>query len=387
DAIGDAAQILALLTSAKDESELTMCTDVDRNDKARVCVPGSVRVIGRRQIEMYSRLIHTVDHIEGRLRPGFDGLDAFLTHAWEVTVTGAPKAWAMQFIEDHERSVRGWYGGAVGLVGFDGRLNTGLTLRTIRIKDGVAQVRAGATLLYDSDPEAEEAETVLKASALLDAIRRAPSAAAPRPDPPRAAGGGRVLLIDHEDSFVHTLADYFRQTGAEVITLRAGFPVAELDRLEPDLVVLSPGPGIPKVFDVSGTLAALEQRGLPVFGVCLGLQGMVEHFGGELGVLDTPMHGKSSRIRVTGGALFEGLPREFSAGRYHSLFAIREKLPDVFHVTAESEDGVVMAIEHRTRPMAAVQFHPESIMTLDEGVGLRLLGNVMTKLSARRGRA
>ena len=114
DPIGDAAQIVALLTSAKDESELTMCTDVDRNDKSRICVPGSVRVIGRRQIEMYSRLIHTVDHVEGRLRPGFDALDAFLAHAWAVTVTGAPKAWAMQFIEDHERSPRAWYGGAVG---------------------------------------------------------------------------------------------------------------------------------------------------------------------------------------------------------------------------------------------------------------------------------
>ncbi len=116
-----------------------MCTDVDRNDKSRICVPGSVRVIGRRQIEMYSRLIHTVDHVEGRLRPGFDALDAFLAHTWAVTVTGAPKAWAMQFIEDHERSPRAWYGGAVGLLGFDGNLNTGLTLRTIRVKDGAGR--------------------------------------------------------------------------------------------------------------------------------------------------------------------------------------------------------------------------------------------------------
>jgi anthranilate synthase len=100
DPLEDAANIARLLGSAKEESELTMCTDVDRNDKSRVCVPGSVRVIGRRQIEMYSRLIHTVDHIEGRLRPGFDALDAFLTHMWAVTVTGAPKTWAMQFIED-----------------------------------------------------------------------------------------------------------------------------------------------------------------------------------------------------------------------------------------------------------------------------------------------
>jgi anthranilate synthase len=383
DALGDATQIVTLLTSAKDESELTMCTDVDRNDKSRVCVPGSVRVIGRRQIEMYARLIHTVDHVEGRLRDELDALDAFLAHAWAVTVTGAPKAWAMQFIEDHERSARAWYGGAVGVIGFDGNLNTGLTLRTIRVKDGVAQVRAGATLLYDSDPEAEEAETELKASALLDAVR-----GSRRPDRPatrttgRAGLGRRVLLVDHQDSFVHTLANYLRQTGAEVVTLRSGFAEEVFDDLKPHLAVLSPGPGAPRDFDVAGTIAALVRRGIPAFGVCLGLQGMVEHFGGTLGLLHPPVHGKASRIRVLGGRLFEGLPAEFSVGRYHSLFAVRHTLPRVLEVTAESEDGVVMAIEHRTLPQAAVQFHPESIMTLGGDVGLQLLANVMARLAA-----
>ncbi|KYF83885.1 anthranilate synthase [Sorangium cellulosum] len=385
DPIADAAQIARLLASAKDESELTMCTDVDRNDKSRICVPGSVRVIGRRQIEMYSRLIHTVDHVEGRLRDGFDGLDAFLAHTWAVTVTGAPKAWAMQFIEDHERSPRAWYGAAVGLIGFDGGMNTGLTLRTIRIKDGVAQVRAGATLLYDSDPDEEERETHVKASALIDAIRRprgvpttAPAAINPVP-----GGGLKVLLVDHQDSFVHTLANYLRQTGAEVVTLRAGFPHTELDAYAPDLVVLSPGPGTPSDFDLSGTLSALLERRLPVFGVCLGLQGMVEHFGGKLGVLDYPMHGKASKVRVLGGRIFEGLPREFHAGRYHSLYALRDALPASLKVTAETEDGVVMAIEHAELPMAAVQFHPESILSQDDDVGLRLVRNAVAEL--RRG--
>jgi anthranilate synthase len=385
DPIGDAAQILALLTSAKDESELTMCTDVDRNDKSRICVPGSVRVIGRRQIEMYARLIHTVDHVEGRLRPELDALDAFLAHAWAVTVTGAPKAWAMQFIEDHERSPRAWYGGAVGLLGFDGNLNTGLTLRTIRVKDGAAEVRVGATLLWDSDPDAEEEETRLKASAFLDALRRPRGAAAPaRAEGPRAGAGRRVLLVDHQDSFVHTLANYLRQTGADVTTLRAGFPPSVLDELRPDLVVLSPGPGTPRDFDLSGTLDALIARGIPTFGVCLGLQGIVEHLGGELGVLDYPMHGKASRIRVRGGRLFAGLPAEFTAGRYHSLFAIPEKLPAVLEVTAVSDDDVIMAVEHADLPLAAVQFHPESIMSLEGDVGLHLLRNVVTGLTAER---
>jgi anthranilate synthase len=187
----DADNIRTLLNSAKDESELTMCTDVDRNDKSRICEPGSVQVIGRRQIEMYSRLIHTVDHVEGRLRPGFDALDAFLTHMWAVTVTGAPKNWAMQFIEDHESSQRRWYGGAVGVMGFDGGMNTGLTLRTAHIRGHVAAVRVGATLLIDSDPVAEEAETHLKASALLGVLRDSERDPAAHPAA-RAAGPGRA---------------------------------------------------------------------------------------------------------------------------------------------------------------------------------------------------
>src|SRR5262249_20713812 len=109
-------------------------------------------------------------------------------------------------------------------------------------------------------------------------------------------------------------------------------------------------------------------------------QGMVEHFGGALGVLEYPMHGKPSKIRVRGGRLFEGLPEEFVAGRYHSLFAIRDTLPPELMVTAESDDGVVMAIEHATLPRAAVQFHPESILTLEGELGLRLLRNVVAKL-------
>ena len=384
DAIGDAEQILKLLSSEKEASELTMCTDVDRNDKSRVCEPGSVRVIGRRQIEMYSRLIHTVDHVEGRLREGFDALDGFLAHTWAVTVTGAPKHAAMQFIEDHEKSVRRWYGGAIGMIGFDGNMNTGLTLRTVQIRNGAAEVRAGATLLVDSDPDTEEAETRLKAAALLDAIARPdPPAESPADPGAKRPGAGRtVLMVDHQDSFVHTLAAYLRETGAEVVTLRAGFAPERIDEIAPDLVVLSPGPGTPSDFGVAGTIGAALDRGLPVFGVCLGLQGIVEYFGGRLGTLDYPMHGKPSAIRWRGGRLLANLPERFEAGRYHSLFAERETLPECLEITADTEDGVVMAIEHRTRPIAAVQFHPESILTLGGEVGRRLIHEVVERLHA-----
>ncbi|RUW92101.1 anthranilate synthase [Mesorhizobium sp. M7A.F.Ca.US.010.02.1.1] len=383
DAISDSEQILKLLNSKKDESELTMCSDVDRNDKSRVCEPGSVRVIGRRQIEMYSRLIHTVDHIEGRLREGMDAFDAFLSHAWAVTVTGAPKLWAMRFIEQNEKSPRAWYGGAIGMVNFNGDMNTGLTLRTIRIKDGIAEVRAGATLLFDSIPEEEEAETELKASAMLSAIRDAKTgnSASTERTTARVGDGVNILLVDHEDSFVHTLANYFRQTGANVSTVRSPVPEEVFDRLKPDLVVLSPGPGTPKDFDCAATIKKARARDLPIFGVCLGLQALAEAYGGELRQLHVPMHGKPSRIRVSKpGIIFSGLPKEVTVGRYHSIFADPVRLPDDFIVTAETEDGVIMAFEHRKEPIAAVQFHPESIMTLGHNAGMRIIENIVAHL-------
>jgi anthranilate synthase len=406
DPLEDAANIARLLGSAKEESELTMCTDVDRNDKSRVCVPGTVRVIGRRQIEMYSRLIHTVDHIEGRLRPGFDALDAFLTHMWAVTVTGAPKAWAMQFIEDNETERRRWYGGAVGKIGFDGSMNTGLTLRTARIADGIAAVRAGATLLYDSDPDAEERETHIKARALLETLREveegrlAAERALAGPDGEEVAADAsadyvleraappplRVLLVDHQDSFVHTLADYFRQHDAEVTTLRAGFQAALLDELAPDLVVLSPGPGRPADFHCDALLTELDARGLPAFGVCLGLQAMVEHAGGELSLLPEPQHGKPGSIRVHeggGGGLLAGLPPTFTAARYHSLYAREADVKAGFTVTATTPDGAVMAIEDSAAGRWAVQFHPESILTAAGRSGHLVIANVLAQCRAR----
>ncbi|MEP1209394.1 MAG: anthranilate synthase [Rhizobiaceae bacterium] len=387
DPIEDSEQILKLLNSKKDESELTMCSDVDRNDKSRVCEPGSVKVIGRRQIEMYSRLIHTVDHIEGRLRKDMDAFDGFLSHAWAVTVTGAPKLWAMRFIEENEKSARAWYGGAVGMVGFNGNMNTGLTLRTVRIKDGIAEVRAGATLLYDSNPEEEEAETELKASAMLTAIRDVSlgNAAGAGREAASVGDGVRILLVDHEDSFVHTLANYFRQTGADVTTIRSPVPKKIFDEVDPDLVVLSPGPGNPQDFDCAATIAEARRRDIPLFGVCLGLQAITEAYGGSLAQLEVPMHGKPSRINLQDNSLvFSGLDRDTTIGRYHSLYADAEKLPESMRVTAQTEDGIIMGIEHVDEPVAAVQFHPESIMSLGQDAGMRMIENVVAHLARRR---
>ena len=384
DPLRDADNIRELLSSAKEESELTMCTDVDRNDKSRVCEPGSVRVIGRRLIERYAGVFHTVDHVEGMLAEGFDSLDAFLTHMWAVTVIGAPKKWAAQAIEDLEKDARGWYAGAVGMISLDGDINTGITIRTIHLRDGIAAYGAGATILYDSVPENEDRECHLKATGFFRALEAEPKSEAAFVPQREDGRGVRLLLVDNEDCFIHTLANYARQTGAEIITYRAGFPLDLIERIAPSLILVSPGPGRPEDFGVPELIRRAAKLEIPVFGVCLGLQGMVEAFGGELGVLDYPMHGKPSTVRHRGIGIFEGLPETFRVGRYHSLFAIRDRLPSCLEVTAESDDGVIMGVRHRELPMEAVQFHPESILTLEGDCGLRLMENVVKILGHAR---
>ena len=141
-------------------------------------------------------------------------------------------------------------------------------------------------------------------------------------------------------------------------------------------MILSPGPGRPEDFSLSATLALCEELRIPVFGVCLGLQGIVEYFGGELGQLDRPVHGKSTRLRHDGKGLFQGLPADMEVGRYHSLCAAA--LPDCLEATAHTPgDAVVMGVRHRSMPITAVQFHPESIMTLEGRSGHLLIRNVL----------
>ena len=392
----DADRVRQLIVSKKDESELTMCTDVDRNDMARVCKPGSVKVLGRRQLEFYSHLIHTVDHVEGILEDKFDALDAFQTHMWACTVTGAPKPAALQTIEDLEKSPRGWYSGAVGFLSFSGNLNTGITLRTAHLKNGCAEIRTGATLLFGSDPATEEKETRTKAAAFLAAVadskklKEKISEETTKSNIPHISGKKRrVLLVDCRDSFVHNLAAYLRILGAEVITLRVGFPEELLNKYSPDLVFLSPGPGTPKEFGIPTLVGKLIEQNFPIFGVCLGHQGIGEHFGAKLSVLPVPEHGKASLIHHNGSALFTNVDRVFEAGRYHSLYLQANSLPEclelaayTLHKPSELEEEIIpMAICHRTLPIASVQFHPESLMTLKKMIGHQILKNAIEILS------
>ena len=336
-----------------------------------------MQVIGRRLIESYAGVFHTVDHVEGTLDEGMDSLDAFLTHMWSVTMIGAPKKAAAQAIEDLEKGARGWYGGAIGMLTLSGGMNTGILIRTVHLRDGLAKYPVGATLLYDSDPASEERETRMKATGFFRAISGQIPTKAPAVLTRPKSTGAKLMLVDNADCFIHTLANYARQTGVDVVTYRAGFPLPLILEVKPDMLLISPGPGRPADFGVPDVVRFAAEHRIPVFGVCLGLQGTVEAFGGTLGVLDYPMHGKPSAVHHRNVGAFAGLPNPFQVGRYHSLFARKETFPSCLEITAETEDGVIMGVRHKELPIEAVQFHPESLLTLEGNCGLQLIQNVI----------
>jgi anthranilate synthase/aminodeoxychorismate synthase-like glutamine amidotransferase len=186
----------------------------------------------------------------------------------------------------------------------------------------------------------------------------------------------KVLFIDNFDSFTYNLVDDFCKRDCQAKVYRADTDLEELKgiavQFQPDLLLISPGPGNPRTAGVS--LAAVEafKGTLPIFGVCLGHQVIVEHFGGTIGHAPEPMHGKPSRITHNGQGIFEGLENPLQAGRYHSLVATT--IPDCLEVTAEYE-GIVMGVQHKQLPVYGVQFHPESILT---PAGGRLIENVLS---------
>jgi anthranilate synthase/aminodeoxychorismate synthase-like glutamine amidotransferase len=177
--------------------------------------------------------------------------------------------------------------------------------------------------------------------------------------------GPRVLVIDNYDSFVYNLVQYLGELGADPIVHRHdAVTLDEMDALSPDLVLISPGPGRPADAGLSNAaIRHFGERGVPVLGVCLGLQCIGELYGGTVVRAPHVMHGKTSEIRHTNAGVFAGLPNPITATRYHSLVVVRDSVPEVLEITAESEDGLVMGLRHREFPIEGVQFHPESILT------------------------
>jgi len=194
----------------------------------------------------------------------------------------------------------------------------------------------------------------------------------------------RLLMIDNYDSFTYNLFQYLGEIGAEVEVVRNDAePLEALLERKPDGVVISPGPGVPEEAGVSiQSVERFAAQGVPVFGVCLGHQSIGVAYGGRIVRARSIMHGKTSVISHGGQGVFEGLPEQFEATRYHSLVIEQESCPDAIEVTARSEDGEIMGVRHRELPVEGVQFHPESILT---GVGKQLLAN-FTRVCAGGGR-
>jgi anthranilate synthase/aminodeoxychorismate synthase-like glutamine amidotransferase len=182
-----------------------------------------------------------------------------------------------------------------------------------------------------------------------------------------------ILLIDNYDSFVHNLARYFQVLGQETMVVRNDVvDQALLERVAPSAVVISPGPCSPSEAGSSLDIVRALPENMPLLGVCLGHQVIAAAFGASIICAPQPVHGRASEIVHTGRGLFAGLPSPLRVGRYHSLIVDRATLPDELEVTAETVDGIVMAIAHRSRPIVGVQFHPEAILT---EAGLDLLAN------------
>ncbi|MCZ2391191.1 MAG: aminodeoxychorismate/anthranilate synthase component II [Acidobacteria bacterium] len=186
-----------------------------------------------------------------------------------------------------------------------------------------------------------------------------------------------LVIIDNYDSFTYNLVQYLGELGAEMRVIRNDeMDAAAIEHeLRPERLLISPGPGTPDDAGVSMSAIGHFSGKIPILGVCLGHQAIGQFFGGKVVRGPEPVHGKPVTISHDGRTLFDGVPQNFNAGRYHSLVVERESLPAVLEISAESPDGLVMALRHRSLPIEGVQFHPESVLT---DHGKKLLQNFMS---------
>lgn len=194
-----------------------------------------------------------------------------------------------------------------------------------------------------------------------------------------------IVMIDNYDSFTFNLVQYVGELGEEIIVKRNDeITVQEIEELSPDLIMISPGPCTPKEAGISLEAISHFAGRIPIFGVCLGHQSIAQAFGGDVIKAQRLMHGKTSEIKHDGKTIFSGLERTFTATRYHSLIVKKETLPECFEITAETDEGEIMAIRHKEYPIEGVQFHPESIMTT---AGKQLINNVIKQFIENKNEA
>ena len=228
-------------------------------------MPGSVKVIGRKLIESYAGVFHTVDHVEGTLAEGFDSLDAFLSHMWAVTIIGAPKKWAAQAIENLEKDAARlvWRSGRHDLDGWRYQHRHHHPHRSSARWRGSHTAPARRCSMIPI-PASEDRECAMKATGFFRALNAEKRRHLSMRRAPKKARGVRLLLVDNEDCFIHTLSNYARQTGAEVITYRSGFPLELIENCSRRLILVSPGPGRPADFGVPELVRHAAKLEIPV---------------------------------------------------------------------------------------------------------------------------
>ena len=390
DAKEDALLAEELQADPKERAEHVMLVDLGRNDLGRVARPGTVTVSKYMEVERYSHVLHLVSHVEGRLKPELDALDALRSVFPAGTLSGAPKVRAMQLISARRRrtprAVRGRrrlprlrrqprHGDHHPECRTEGRpgprphrrgdrrgLRPRARVRGDRAQGGGAPARdrAGGRAAGDHPRRGDDAH-------------------------PRIGTGGApvILVIDNYDSFTFNLVQALQAAGAEVHVVRndaleVGAVAAMADDPAADLrgIVISPGPGDPDDAGISvGVVGVAAERGLPLLGVCLGMQAMAAAYGASIVRAPTLVHGEASEVTHDGAGLLAGLPPSFMAARYHSLSIDPATLPPELRVTAMSEaDRVIMGIRHVSLPLEGVQFHPESVLTPE---GPHLLANFL----------
>jgi len=343
DPMEDAEQAFGLLSSDKEAAAIALCADSAANEHAAVCVPGTVELLSHRRAHFFATIIHQIDHLRGRRRDGLDGLDLLLAHATPATVTGLPKGEAVRTIRELEADWRGWYAGAVARIGSDGSLEAYTVLRAARVVGGVAEIRTGGNVLVDSDPDKEEEESRLKAQTLFRVLEgaelRSPSSA------PAQAGSCRLVACD--DAAAPRLENALAAAGAVVspdakVQVLSGAPSGGQ---EPGAPLLAIGDGA--VWLLRRALASLETLPSPAFARSVEGKLLPEGFLGGLGTMHVGWYAREA-IRP------EGLPPDWLAA-------------------AVSEEGWVLAAQHRARPVCALLFRPDSVLSLHSASGRRAL--------------
>ena len=349
-----------LLQDEKELAEHNMLVDLGRNDIGKISELGSVKVEKYLTVERYSCVMHLGSTVTGTIKKGKDAIDAVDAILPAGTLSGAPKFRACQIIQELEQSKRGIYGGAIGYVDFTGNLDVCIAIRLVYKKKDEICIRSGAGIVADSVPEKEFEECQNKARAGRGGIRM-------------------MLLIDNYDSFSYNLYQLIGSVNPDIQVVRNDeISLGEIEKLIPEAIVLSPGPGRPEEAGICIPVIKEFAGKIPILGVCLGHQSICEAFGGVVSYAKELKHGKRDEmIQCGSNVLFKGLPEKFPAARYHSLAAIEETLPEELVVTARAEDGEIMAVEHKEYPVYGVQFHPESVMTPD---GRKMIENFLERV-------